>query len=389
MKRGEAVDGAEAVVCILEAAVSERVVPGACLAWGRVGEPIRQLCRGFTARPGLGLRPRQVTAETVYDLASLTKVLCTTTAAMLLVQRGLISLDDPLGRSLPGWSSGPRARVCIRHLLAHEAGLPWWLPFFREVDAQTGAERRSRVRDRLLSLQPETEPGRESVYSDPGFLLLAMALEEAAQEPLATLVGRELWGPWGISPCFVDLDPHAEGPRQSAALLREELLAKAVVAPTERCPWRGRTLEAEVHDENAHFLGGIAPHAGLFSGAGDVLRFGLGLLQVSSRSPGSAPLLDPELLLAFWTGGSRTGGSTWALGWDTPSPGGSSGGSRISRAAVGHLGFTGTSLWIDPERGAAVVLLSNRVHPSRSDERIKLLRPRVHDAVWELLDREG
>lgn len=406
---------------LLDAAVRDGVTPGACLAWARVGEEPTVLCAGRTEHGGDGAT---VTCETVYDLASLTKPLCTTAAAMLLVREGTLDLDAPVHRYLPAWRGGRRDDVQVRHLLAHESGLPWWLPLYQELaDSDPGAAREQAARRRILELHPERAPGGSAVYSDPGFMLLHEVLQVAAGEPPAALAKRALWDPWGLSLCFVDLQPLGATPRSLAATLRSELRARAEVAPTEDCPWRHRVLRAEVHDDNAHFLGGIAPHAGLFGRALDVLTFGLGLLGGWLSSSAGAELgpvpplpfrergqggeglrgarhrensialgrgrhpLDAAVLQRFFTGGGRVQGSTWALGWDTPSPGGSSAGRLVSDRAVGHLGFTGTSLWLDPTRRAAVALLTNRVHPSRADERIKALRPRVHDAVWASLDQ--
>lgn len=395
---------------LLDEAVRQGVTPGACLAWGVLdGGPVRCLCAGATALPGLGPEVRPVTPATLYDLASLTKPLVTALAAMLLVDAGRLALDDPVGRFLPGWSTGRRSRVRLRHLLAHEAGLPWWEPYHLELrvpegvpegesrrsgeagagaaaPATHGERRRNALRDRLLALEPAQEPGQAAVYSDPGYLLLGLALEQAAGEPLAELVARRLGPAWGPELGFVDLEADTGPARCGVAWPRAGLLGEGrAVAATESCPWRGRVLWAEVHDENAHFLGGIAPHAGLFGSAGAVVRLGLALLGARAGRAGSP--LGSAVVRACWEGGSRPDGATWALGWDTPTPGRSSAGRRVSPRAVGHLGFTGTSLWLDPERGAAVALLTNRVHPSRADERVKLLRPAVHDAVWELLDR--
>jgi len=388
---------------LLDGAVQQQIASAVCLAWGGPAGQATCLCAGATARPGLGLPLVPVTPQTRFDLASLTKPLVTALAAMVLVERGLVDLEDPVGRFLPGWGgAGRRGRVRLRHLLAHEAGLPWWLPFHLALrsaegeaagaDRRLGPVRRTALRTLLLALEPEHEPGcAAALYSDPGYLLLGMALEEAAGEALAPLVARALGPAWsGEELGFVDLEAGEEVGRLrlQPAWTRAQLLATAPgVAATELCPWRSRVVWAEVHDENAHFLGGIAPHAGLFGTAPAVVRLGQALLAAAAGRPGSP--LGGDVVRSFWEGGARRCGSTWALGWDTPTPGSSSAGQRVSPRAVGHLGFTGTSLWLDPRRGAAVALLTNRVHPSRADERIKQLRPAVHDAVWGLLDLAG
>jgi len=384
----------------LQDAVAAGVTPGAVLGWAVGDEPPEYVAVGSTAWPGQGLPITPVTPATIYDLASLTKPLLTTAAAMLLVARGRITLTTSLADVLVGWRGEGRELVRLDHLLGHEAGLVWWLPFYRQllptppvgpapwpvgeggVDDPPAA-RWARLSAALLQVRPEQPPGTAGVYSDPGFLLLGWALAQVAGEPLADLVGRELWEPWAATGLtFVSLGPG--GPPGRWAVTPVALGTRGVVAPTERCPWRQRLLHGEVHDENASYLGGIAPHAGLFGTAADLLGFGRGLLRArADRSPETLP---GTVVRSFWEGGSRPAGSTWALGWDRPTPGSSAGGRRISPGAVGHLGFTGVSLWIDPARDAVVTLLTNRVHPTRAGAGIKELRSAVHDLLWDLLD---
>jgi CubicO group peptidase (beta-lactamase class C family) len=213
------------------------------------------------------------------------------------------------------------------------------------------------------------------VYSDLGFLLLGELIELVAQAPLDRVFHERIARPLGLrSTGFVDL-----------ARLRRDKLAPVTdaIAPTEQCGWRNKLLCGEVHDDNAWAVGGVAGHAGLFSTAADVHAL---VCWLRACACGSDPALPAELVQRFWTRDATVPESTWALGWDTPSPTGSSAGTHVSPRAVGHLGFTGTSLWIDLERDAHVILLTNRVHPDRHDERIREVRPRVHDAVWEALD---
>ncbi len=312
-----------------------------------------------------------VTEDTVFDLASLTKPMFTTAGAMVLTAMGEVDPDDQVSRFLPAW----RWPTTIGDLLSHRSGLPWWRPFFREVEGGTRAERISGLRARLLDLEPT--PTGEPVYSDPGFMLLGWVLEEVAGgwEALAELVEREVWLPMDVAPFWIGLDQDVRGP---GVVPREQAIAEASFAATEDCPWRGRVLVAEVHDENAWFLRGVAPHAGLFGRARDVHGFGEAMLRVhlGERIGG----LTPEVVRRFWT---RPGPGTWALGWDTPTPGASTAGRFVSSSAVGHLGFTGTSLWIDPERLVVATLLTNRVHPTRHrSEGIRALRPELHDLLF-------
>jgi len=206
-------------------------------------------------------------------------------------------------------------------------------------------------------------------------MLLGEAIELLTRMPLDRFCHDRIFRPLGLrSTAFVDL-----------TALRTRRLAPVteMIAPTERCPWRKRVLCGEVHDDNAYAMGGVAGHAGLFASAADVDALAT---RLGACWRGEDDFLPGEIVGEFWRRDATVEGSTRALGWDTPSPSDSSAGSRMSRSAVGHLGFTGTSLWIDVERNANVILLTNRVHPRRDNERIREVRPRVHDAIVEALD---
>jgi CubicO group peptidase (beta-lactamase class C family) len=217
----------------------------------------------------------------------------------------------------------------------------------------------------------EYEPGTRSVYSDLGFMVLGEVIERVTGLPLDRYCHERIFRPLGLRSIGFN------------AAARGLVPVAERIAPTEDCPWRRRILCGEVHDDNAWAMGGVAGHAGLFASAADVDALA-GRLHACWR--GEDDVVSRDLVREFWTHPPDGAGSTWALGWDTPSPTASSAGTRISRAAVGHLGFTGTSLWIDLERNARVVLLTNRVHPRRDNDRIRAVRPRVHDAVLETLD---
>jgi CubicO group peptidase (beta-lactamase class C family) len=300
--------------------------------------------------------------ETVYDVASITKVMATTAAAMLLFQRGLLDLEMPLGELLPGFvvgrTPGDRARdVKLRHLLAHNSGLPGYVEFFREITTAQGLYRA------LLELPLEASPGERAEYSDPGFMLLGKALEVCTHESLATWVHREVFEP---------LEMAATGFCPAPG-------ARPQIPPTEvDTAFRNRRIQGEVQDENAGLLDGVAGHAGLFSNVPDLLRFAAGILKGGSEN-GASLLFDPATVARF---AQRQGpeGSSRALGWDTPS-GKSSSGHRFSPHSIGHLGFSGCSLWIDLEAGIAVALLTNRTWPDRQCQMIREVRPAFHDAV--------
>ncbi len=293
------------------------------------------------------------TAETMFDLASLTKVIATTSIAMAQVAAGRITLDSRVGDIMDGWREGERAAVTIRHLLDHSSGLP------AHVRAWTQATGRSEY-ERLIAATPLDRPvGSSAVYSDVGFILLGLLLERVGDAPLdrqfAALFGRTL-------------DPIHYRPQ---AHLYER------IAPTEFDPWRGRVLCGEVHDENAAAIGGVSAHAGLFGTALAVGRFARLVLQTFQTST----VLGPPDLMRTFARRSTVPGSSRALGWDTALPT-SSCGRFASSSAIGHTGFTGTSLWIDWERDRYAVLLTNRVHPTRANQKLIPLRPAFYEAIW-------
>lgn len=303
-----------------------------------------------------------VLPETVYDLASLTKVVATTAMAMLLVQRGKLDMDELLGEWLPGFvvgrKPGDHAReVRLRHLLAHSSGLPGYVEFFREHSAPRGLLRA------CLELPLEAEPGTRAEYSDPGFILLGKALEVCAGEALDSWTHREIFAP-------LELASTGFGPPRQA---------RSAIPPTEEdTNWRHRRIQGEVQDENAWVLGGSAGHAGLFSNVPDLLRFSAEILRAGG-SDGGPSLFNAETLASF-AQRQPPAGSSRALGWDTPSEN-SSAGTDFSARSIGHLGYSGCSLWIDLEAQVAVVLLTNRTWPDRTSQLIKQVRPAFHNAI--------
>jgi CubicO group peptidase (beta-lactamase class C family) len=304
------------------------------------------------------------TPDTIFDLASLTKVIVTTSLAMRFVDDGRITLDEVVAGRIPEWRGRDRESVTIRDLLAHASGLTAWLPLFRD---NTG---RREYQHAIATLPLEYAPRTQSIYSDLGFILLGFILEDAAGGPFSDQ-GNALIRELGIEPLTF----------QPPASWRER------IAPTEVDPWRGRQLVGEVHDENCWALGGAAGHAGLFGSVVAVGQFAKRVLQnlTSSPAPNTGRVASTATLRLFLTK-SDVPGSSRALGWDTMLPT-SSCGTKMSPAAFGHTGFTGTSLWIDPVHNVYAALLTNRVHPSRSNEAIKPIRPQVHDAIIEAITR--
>ena len=303
-----------------------------------------------------------VTPSTLFDLASVTKVVATTTMAMILYERGLLELDAPVACVVPEFrsSSDPRRdTVTFRMLLAHSSGLPAYEKLFLKA----------RPRDDLLHAAFITpliaDPGSRAEYSDIGFIVLGVALERLAEEPLDRFCQREILGPLAMT--HTTFNPPAE--------------MRPRIPPTvDDRTFRKRIIQGEVQDENAFVLAGVAGHAGLFSTVEDVARFAHAMLS------GGRPILRPATVALFTRRESAPVGTSRALGWDTPSAPSQSG-KYFGASSFGHLGYTGTSLWIDPERQLSITLLTNRTWPDCSNQAIKQVRPRFHDAVVEALDR--
>ena len=339
----------------LEACVARKAFPGAVVAVGR-----RDTVLFETGVGGLtyddGPRPD---AGTIYDVASLTKAVGLTTLVMLLVQEGKLALDAAVTTYVPEFAAGGDS-VTVRVLLTHSSGLPAWQPLFRDVHSR--AEMFARVNATPL----DTAPGHRMVYSDLGAMLLTEVVERITGERLDRLLEHRVFRPLGMR--VTRFNPPAR--------LRPR------IAPTENDPWRGRMLRGEVHDENAAAMGGVSGHAGLFSTAADLVRFAQMMLNGGRTGTGGhggagTQLLDSTTIAEF-TRVQNPALSGRALGWDTPTAG-SSAGTRLSPRAFGHTGFTGTSLWIDPGKDLFVILLTNRVHPSRQNDQILEIRPRVAD----------
>lgn len=339
---------------ILRRGIEAHAFPGATV---EVGTSAGILWRAAFGYQTYGAEAPPAEIDTIYDLASLTKVLATTTLALRQVAAGRLALDCAVRELLPDWTGVDRRRVTIRHLLTHSAGLTAWLPLYRDHRG------RREFQHTIAALPLEYAPGTRALYSDLGFILLGFILEDTGGAPLDVQFDAVM---------DIDAFLHYKPP----ASLRGRM------APTEVDPWRGRLLVGEVHDENTWALSGVAGPAGLFGTAPAVGHFARAWL-LGSRGH-VTPLASPDLVRAFIARDS-TPESSRALGWDTMLPT-SSCGTRMSPRAIGHTGFTGTSLWIDPEADVYVVLLTNRVHPSRSNERIRLIRPAFHDAVMDVVN---
>jgi CubicO group peptidase (beta-lactamase class C family) len=375
--------------------------------------------------------------DTIFDLASLTKVFATVPTIMKLVDEGSIALDDPLSKLIPSAKLGEKKDLTLRLLLTHSAGLIDWKPFFEKLRDHPLKDRKRLLRDWIIQEPFAYEPGQGGLYSDLGFMLLEWVCEEKTGEILPEFVEKHFYGPLGLKRTLFSpspLSPPARGGEEKAqrenpprlpfrkggsgeerggegngkegSLMegsgeKRELdfrfrgkappvfgsngrnYAREEFAATEDCPWRKKVLQGEVHDDNAWTLGGYSGHAGLFSTAEEVYVIANRLREhfLGKRND----FFKPETVGEFFRRQDIVKGSDWALGWDTRALEESSAGKYFSRDSVGHTGFTGTSIWMDLERDVIAILLTNRVHPKRDNDKIKQFRPVFHDAVMESL----
>jgi CubicO group peptidase (beta-lactamase class C family) len=321
--------------------------------------------------------------DTLFDIASLTKVVATTPLLLQAHHEGICCLDDTLQQFYPQVKHTRIGTTTIRQLLAHTGGFNAWHPLYQLLlpsptaqPATASYQRRDQASQTILRMPLAYSPGTQSVYSDLGFILLGHLLEILYAQPLSALFLDRVAQPLGLrATAYRPLDCTSSLPATPTAY-----------AATEVCRWRGRVLAGEVHDENAWAMGGMAGHAGLFATAKDL--WGFAQAQIDTAA-GKIAWLPPALIQASWKRHSTPNGSTRALGWDTPAPEASSAGQFFSPQSVGHLGFTGTSMWLDPQRDITVILCTNRIHPTRHSSGIQRLRPAVHNLVMRALGVAG
>ncbi len=293
--------------------------------------------------------------HTLWDMASLTKVVALTSSLMQLVEQHRVALDAPVQRYLPTWTGRWKDRVTVRDLLSHSSGLPALRQFFKETNSADSAMA-------LVYATPlDTMPGVRMVYSDLGGILMGEIVRAVSGQRLDVYAGAHIFDPLGM---------HETMFRPGAELLPR-------IAPTEVDPWRGRHIRGEVHDENAYTLGGVSGHAGLFSSGHDLIRFAQ--MYLSGGALDGARVFSKETIRLFTTVRDSTF-SNRALGWETPT-GQNSAGHQMKRPAIGHTGFTGTSIWIDPAHDLFVILLTNRVNPTRANTKIARVRQSLADAA--------
>jgi CubicO group peptidase (beta-lactamase class C family) len=356
---------------ILHEAINQKAFPAASVAVTHSGSLVALKALGsFTSEAGAPSSSRSLREggqdalhpTTLFDLASLTKAVATTTIAMLLYERGLLDLEAPVSAIVPEFTTDAardprRQEVTLRMLLTHSSGLPAHEKFF--LKARTRAE----LLEAAFTTPLAVDPATRTEYSDIGFIILGTALERLADESLDRFSQREIFAPLAMT--HTTFNPPLE--------------IRAKIPPTaDDQTFRRRIIQGEVQDENASVLGGVAPHAGLFSTAEDLAKFAQAMLNHGS------PILRPETVALFTRRESAPPGTSRALGWDTPSAPSQSG-KYFSPQSFGHLGYTGTSLWIDPTRQLSITLLTNRTWPDCSNQAIKQIRPKFHDAIIEAL----
>jgi serine-type D-Ala-D-Ala carboxypeptidase len=397
---------------LLQKGITQGVFPGAAALVARGGKIVFLEHLGYRS---LAPERAPMTRDTIFDLASLTKPLATTLCIMHLVDDEKLLLDQTLGGMLPHADLKDKGKLTLSLLLTHSAGLADWKPFHEKLMGYPFQDRKRLLREWIIEEPFAYDPGKGNVYSDLGFMLLEWVIEEQAGQTLAQYAHEHFYGPLGLKRTFFrgtseegndpgnpsrppfakegsgDLRGPEGAPLDSRLCGNDNPIPAGhgrnapneEFAATEDCPWRQRVLQGEVHDDNAWTLGGYSGHAGLFSTAEEVYVIAHMLRDHALGT--RADYFKPETVRAFFRRRDIVPGSDWALGWDTRAPEGSSAGKYFSRDSVGHTGFTGTSLWMDLEKDVIAILLTNRVHPKRDNDRMKAFRPMFHDAVMEAL----
>jgi len=343
---------------IIQSAIKDSSFPGAVVLISKNGNIIYEKAFGHFTYDDTSAA---VSINTIYDIASLTKVIATTTAAMIGYDRNLFSLDDPVAKYIPEFSQNGKEKVTIKNLLLHNSGLPAFKPFYKNYSSADEV-----IKD-IYKTPLSYEPGSKTVYSDLGFITLAKLIEKVTGKRFDAFCKEEIFKPLQMNSTY--FNPHDP--------------LKYKIAPTEYDNyWRNKLVWGKVHDETASLLGGVAGHAGLFSTAEDMSKL-LQLLLDGGTFNGHQ-IIRPETVKLFTTKYSDK--STRALGWDTKSEENSSAGNLFDITSFGHTGFTGTSVWVDPTRNLFIVFLTNRVYPTRENKKLYKVRPALHDAVIKALD---
>lgn len=345
---------------LIENAISDSAFPGAVLLVSKYGEIIHQKAYGHHT---YALSAPKVSINSIFDLASVSKVVGTTTAAMMLIDRGKLNLDEKVISYLPEFNNNGKENVTIRNLLLHNSGLA---PFKKYYDIYSTAEE---VINDIMNLTPEQKPGSKYVYSDLGMITLQKVMEKVSGKSLDKFLDENLFIPMGMNSTMYNPPPE----------LKDNCM------PTELDDfWRMRQLQGEVHDERAFMLNGVAGHAGLFSNAPDLAKFLQMILQKGNYQ--GKQYIKPETVELFTK--KQSDQSSRGLGWDTKSPEGSSAGQYFDITSYGHTGYTGTSVWTDPTKNLFVILLTNRVYPTRNNNKLSKVRPLIHDVIYKAVVRD-
>lgn len=368
------------VSALLESGIESGVAPGMVLLVGRDGEVLFHKSAGTRySKPEREASSNTISTDTVFDIAALTNVVVTTTLIMKLVEGGKLKLEDRASRYLQGFGVMGKSPITVGHLLSHTSGLVAWAPYYEDlVKANAGSRlgiltsrgAKESILNQILRSQLKSDPGTKQVYSDVGFILLGHLIEVLTGLSLDKAANKYVIQPLGMkSTSYIDL---------SMIKRRGIHPVTDLIAPTEECPWRKRVLCGEVHDDNAWVMGGIAGHSGLFSTAHDLHLFAR---EIILALRGSSSFLKKETLLSFWRKPDISGGEGWRFGWDSPGRDNGMDESGLSDEAAGISGFTGCSLWIEPKYGLDIALMTNRIHPGRSNKKILSFRPQIHAAV--------
>ncbi len=346
----------------LQEAIKDSAFPGCAISVGVKGCLVLQEGFGnFTYDP----HSKRVHTNSIFDLASVTKVVSSTTVAMVLYDRGLLKLDWKVSDIIPDFKGDEKDQVTIRHLLTHTSGLPGWIPFYLTMKGK------ERIIQEISSTDLIYQPGTQTIYSDLGIILMQKVLETITQKPLDMLVKEYISGPLAMERTYYNPESH---------WLNE-------IVPTEMSAFHKKLVRGFVHDENTFAMGGVSGHAGLFSTVDDLSKFCQ--MYLNGGIYDYKRILEPKTIVMFTTRQNIVEGSTRALGWDTRSEKESTSGDFMSMNAFGHLGFTGTSIWMDPDNEIFVILLTNRIYPTRENQKIRRVRPRVHNYVMKaVLDSE-
>jgi CubicO group peptidase (beta-lactamase class C family) len=375
----------------MEKAISEGIFPAADLLVAKQGEVLHSKQYG-DARAG-----------TCFDIASLTKPVCTATLVMMLAEENLLKVSDTVYQWLGGARLPEHRLMTVEQLLNHTSGLPAWQPYYRELPLDlVGTEGgRHFILDACFHEPPIHQPGEKTLYSDIGYILLGEIVEQAGGASLDILFSNRIAKPLGLQDTFfakavgapismtarhgfTSADQHVPTPKygrpEDRAARKEN--ERRRFAPTEDCPWRERVIHGEVHDQNAYALGGVAGHAGLFSTAQDLYRF---VLELTNCYKGKSDWIPQNTMHQFFNFENCRGQGIFIGGWDTPSSRNSASGRYFSKRSIGHLAYTGCSIWIDLEKDFSIVLLTNRIHPSTTNEKIKAFRPQIHDLIYKTI----